>query len=115
METIETEEIIMKLISYGGDAKSSALKAIDLSMDGKFEEAEEMLKRADKSLMYAHEFQTGLLQKECDAELKGNDNGVRVSLMLVHGQDHLMNAMTTRDLAEKIIKLNRRLMKEEMK
>ena len=41
-----------------------------------------------------------MIQEELNAEEKR-----AVDLLMVHGQDHLMNAMTVRDLAVEIIEL----------
>lgn len=83
----------------GGDAKSKAMEAIAAAKDGNFAEAELKLWQADEALNKAHEFQTKLI---CD-EARGKK--IEFSVILIHGQDHLMNAITTRDLAEEIVGL----------
>ena len=90
-------ETIMGLIMYGGDAKSSAMEAIYAAKSGNFDEAEEKLEAADEALGNAHKSQTNLLTQEASGD------SVELSLLLVHGQDHLMNAITFRDLAQEII------------
>ena len=101
-------ETIMGLIMYGGDAKSSAMEAIYAAKAGKFEEAEAKLKDADKALMDAHRSQTALLTREATGD------PVELSLLLVHGQDHLMNAITFKDLAVEIIDVHRKLDGQEI-
>ena len=49
--------------------------------------------------MEHHEFQTGILKAEASGE------HLEMSLIMVHAQDHLMNSMTVRDLANEFIKL----------
>lgn len=49
----------------------------------------------------AHHYQTELIQ----AEMRGEKT--ELSLIMVHGQDHLMNAMTVRDLALQMIEMYR--------
>ena len=94
-------ETIMGLIMYGGDAKSSAMEAIYAAKSGNFDEAEEKLEAADEALGNAHKSQTNLLTQEASGD------SVELSLLLVHGQDHLMNAITFKDLARELIDVYR--------
>ncbi|SHF10187.1 PTS system, cellobiose-specific IIA component [Atopostipes suicloacalis DSM 15692] len=96
-------ETIMGLIMYGGDAKSSAMEAIYAAKSGNFDEAEEKLEAADEALGNAHKSQTNLLTQEASGD------SVELSLLLVHGQDHLMNAITFKDLARELIDVYRKL------
>ena len=47
----------------------------------------------------AHRFQTELIQNEA------NGNKTEMSVILVHAQDHLMNAMNFQQIAEEFIDL----------
>ena len=94
---MEFEEIIMNLIMYGGDARSQSLMAIQTAREGDFTEALALLKSADESINKAHVIQTKLIQDEVRGEK------TEVNLLMVHAQDHLMNAMTVCDLAREII------------
>ncbi len=91
---VTLEEIITELVMNGGNAKSKSIEAIRAAKKGDFELAAKKIEEANKYLMIAHEFQTGIIQKEASGE-----GTTEVSLLMVHGQDHLMNAITTRDLA----------------
>lgn len=88
----------MELVVKGGNARSKALEAITAASEGKFDLADEKMQECKDFLEEAHGFQTEMIQ----AEAAGNSQ-CEVSLMLIHGQDHLMNAMTVRDLAQKMI------------
>ncbi len=101
---MDAEEIVMNLIVNGGDAKSKALEAIRAARRGEFEKAEKLMKASSAALNNAHRFQTDLIQAEA-----AGDKKAEISLLMIHGQDHLMNAMTTRDLAAEIIELCRQL------
>ena len=101
-------ETIMGLIMHGGDAKSSSMEAIYAAKKGDFEKAEEKISDADEALGNAHKSQTSLLTREASGD------SVELSLLLVHGQDHLMNAITFKDLAVEIIDIHRRLAGEEI-
>lgn len=94
-------EVIIPLIMYGGDAKSSAMEAIQFAKKGEWEEADRKLKEAKDSLIQAHHSQTELLTNEARGET------TTLSLLMVHAQDHLMTSITFVDLATEIIELYR--------
>ncbi|BDR58485.1 PTS lactose/cellobiose transporter subunit IIA [Xylocopilactobacillus apicola] len=102
-ENDETLQAVMGLIMNGGNAKGSAFEAIKAAKKGDFTEADAKLKESDKFLAEAHNSQTGMLTKEASGE------HVPVSLLMVHGQDHIMNAITFRDLAGEIVDLYKKL------
>lgn len=93
----------MGLIANGGNAKSLAFEAIHLAKVGKIKEAREKLEEADKSLLDAHNSQTDMLTKEAQGQ------HTHVTLLVVHSQDHLMNAITFRDLAGEMVDLYEKL------
>lgn len=93
----------MTLISYGGDARSDSFEAINFASKKDFENAQKKLEDANKSLKIAHNKQTEMLSHEAEGEKEN------VSLLTVHGQDHLMNALTCRDLAGVIVKLYKQM------
>jgi len=57
-------------------------------------------------LIEAHHAQTGLLTQEASGD------PVELSLLMVHGQDHLMTSIAFKDLAREIIEVYERLEKE---
>ncbi|CCI85375.1 PTS system cellobiose-specific iia component [Lactobacillus pasteurii DSM 23907 = CRBIP 24.76] len=93
----------MGLIANGGNAKSLAFEAIRKAKAGDIEGAREKLAESDKSLLEAHNSQTGMLTKEAQGD------HMPVSLLVVHSQDHLMNAITFRDLAGEMVDLYEKL------
>lgn len=93
------EEIILNIIMHSGEARSYSMEAISLAKTGSFNEARELLVKADEELGYAHSSQTSLIQGEA-----ANDN-IEFSLLLVHAQDHLMTTMTFKDLAVELIEV----------
>lgn len=92
-------QAVMGLIMYGGDAKSSAMEAIQFAKQYDFEQAEEKLRAARESLIHAHNSQTDMLV----AEAQGEENPI--TLLIVHSQDHIMTSITFYDLAKEIIDL----------
>lgn len=101
----ETLMAAMGLIANGGNAKSLAFEAIRLAKRGDIEGAREKLKESDKSLLEAHNSQTSMLTKEAQGD------HMHVTLLVVHSQDHLMNAITFRDLAGEMVDLYEKLYK----
>ncbi|MFX3657514.1 PTS lactose/cellobiose transporter subunit IIA, partial [Streptococcus suis] len=66
---------------------------------GRIDEAEQLLQDAIASLNIDHKSQTQLVAKEASGE------SVELSLLMVHGQDHLMTALTFIDLAKEFVDL----------
>ena len=104
MREISAEDIVMNLVVTGGDARSKAIEAIRAARENRFEDADQLLAEAQETVNQAHNFQTDLIQSEM-----GGGDPVLVSLLMVHGQDHLMNALTVMDLAAEIVELNKLL------
>ncbi|MDG3062829.1 PTS lactose/cellobiose transporter subunit IIA [Lacticaseibacillus casei] len=102
-ENEDNLETVMGLIVNGGNAKSSAFEAISAAKEGNFQKADSKLKEADDFLAKAHNSQSGMLTNEAQGK------HVPVTLLMVHSQDHLMNAITFRDLAGEIVALYKRL------
>jgi cellobiose PTS system EIIA component len=99
---LENQETIMGIIIHGGNARSCAMRAISEAKKGNFEEAENLMKESSQGLNKAHRIQTNLIQAEARGEK------TELSLLMIHAQDHLMNAMTVRDLSVEIIELTKK-------
>ena len=96
---MEHVDVIMTIIAHAGNARTKAMEAIQKAEVNRLQEARLLLQDADEEVKFAHRSQTELIQKEARGER------IDVSLFLVHAQDHLMNAMTVIDMAEKFINL----------
>ncbi|MDA1639762.1 MULTISPECIES: PTS lactose/cellobiose transporter subunit IIA [Bacillus cereus group] len=101
MDTIETNAF--HLILHGGNARSCSMEAIDCAKRGEFTEAEAKLQEALEELKEAHRVQTDLIQKEAGGEK------TEVTLLMVHAQDHLMNAITVKELASEFVELYKKM------
>jgi len=99
MDMEKINEIAFQIILYGGNGRSNAMEAIQHAKEGDFEKADQLIEDANTELGKAHNHQTELLQLEARGE------GASVNVILVHSQDHLMNAMTVRDMAIEFIEL----------
>lgn len=93
------EQIAMNLISKAGVGRSMAMEAVHCARMGQFEQAKECLQKSDASLLEGHEVHTQLLVAEA------NNSKPEFSILLVHSLEHLMNAMTVRDIAEEFVML----------
>lgn len=99
MNKQEITEKGLELVSYSGDARADYLWAIKLAKEGRVEEARIKISEADQMLADAHIAQTELLQEEA----RGNYSDV--TMMMVHGQDHLMTTVLLKDLVTTIVDL----------
>lgn len=99
----EFEEIIMGLIINSGQARSIAYAALQKAKQGDFAQAKKMMEQSRAALNEAHKIQTRLI---------GDDQGLgktKVSLVLVHAQDHLMTSMLARELVTELIELHEKI------
>lgn len=101
----------MEIIVNAGDARSSCLNAVRCARSGQWQEMESYIKRAEENLLKAHNVQTSLIQ----AEIRGEIN--TINLLMVHAQDHLMNALTVKELTIEIMEESkqRQILEEKMK
>ena len=96
-------ETVMGMIMHGGDAKSSSLEAIQAAKSGDFEGAIDLIESAEEALIKAQKSHSKLLTKEA------SEDDVELSLLMIHGQDHLMTAIAFKDLAKEIIEVYKRM------
>jgi len=100
------QEVMLQIIVNGGNARSYSMEAIQLAKADKVREAREVLVKAGEELAKAHIAQTKLIQDEASG------NTVEVTLLMVHAQDHLMNAITVKDLAQEFVDMYERFSKQ---
>lgn len=105
MKKEELYNLSFQLILHSGNARSLAMEALYAAKEKNFVGAREKLKEADEAFVMAHHLQTELIQKESSGE------ELELPIILVHAQDHLMTAMTVKDLAKEIIDLREELHK----
>lgn len=97
------EDWIIGLILQGGTARSLAMQAIDQAASGSYQQSEEMMSQAHEALSHAHDYHSLLTQDHIEETI------LPTPLLLMHGQDHLMSAITTIDMADRMIQLYHRL------
>ncbi|KUK34465.1 MAG: Phosphotransferase system PTS, lactose/cellobiose-specific IIA subunit, partial [Caldanaerobacter subterraneus] len=81
------EQIVFTIISHAGNARSICFDALKHAKEGNFVEAENCLNKASEELLEAHHVQTDMIHKEAQGEKQ------EVTLLLIHAEDHLMNAI----------------------
>ena len=89
-EAEELEEVVMGLIINSGQARS-------LAYAGDFAAAKAMMDQSRMALNEAHLVQTKLIEGDA------GEGKMKVSLVLVHAQDHLMTSMLARELITELI------------
>lgn len=106
-DNFDYEQTVMSIIINAGACRSCAMQALALAKAGNADEAMRMMEQAEDALKQAHEVQTQLI---------GLDEGagkVPVHLIMVHAQDHLMNAILLKDLATEFIDIYQTLSARE--
>lgn len=107
-EQEELQRISFAIILHSGNARTFAMEAIKLAKVNRIEAAQGKMEEADAAFIKAHHEQTDLLHKEIN-----NPNEQYMSIILAHAQDHLMMALTVKDLALEMIEMYQRLNKLE--
>lgn len=95
MEGIEL--ISFQIISAVGAARSMYIEAIHLAKEGRFEEAQEMIRQGQETFIQGHHAHAELVQKEAAGEKS------EYSLLLMHAEDQLMSAEAFGILAEEFV------------
>lgn len=103
----QLEMVVFSIVGYAGEAKAHAYKALSLSEQGDFHGAEEMIQKCNETVLKAHAVQTDMIQREAGGE------NITVTMLFVHAQDHLMTALSERELIKRMISQNKRLTKLE--
>ncbi len=98
----ELELISCQLIAAAGGAKSNYIEAIEASKNGKFDEAERLMKEGAQIYLTGHDAHLKLLQLSAEGNLN-------LPLLLIHAEDQMMNCETIKILAEQMIRTNREL------
>ena len=102
-EAEELEEVVMGRISNSGQARSLAYAALKQAKQGDFDAAKMMMEQSRMALNEAHLVQTKLIEGD------QGEGKMKVSLVLVHAQDHLMTSMLARELVTELIELHEKL------
>ncbi|MEQ9888333.1 PTS lactose/cellobiose transporter subunit IIA [Pectobacterium zantedeschiae] len=97
---MDVETRMIELIVKSGETRSCAMEALRSARRGEWDHVDELLKMAAVALSRAQLIQTGFIGYQSKEK-------TNLELIVVHAQDHLMNAMLCRELAEEIIELRK--------
>lgn len=99
----DLEEVVMGLIINSGQARSLAYAALRQAKQGDFVAARATMDQSRLALNEAHLVQTKLIEGD------QGEGKMKVSLVLVHAQDHLMTSMLARELVTELIDLHEKI------
>lgn len=102
-ENNDLEEVVMGLIINAGQARSLAFGALKQAKQGDFIGAQETMEKSRIALSEAHRVQTRLIESD------EGEGKIKVSLVMVHAQDHLMTAILLRELVGELIELHEKI------
>ena len=111
-ELMTQEQIEMtsfNINAHAGNALDYFHKAIECAKKSDFDGAEQCMNEGKKCMTEAHKTQTQLLTQEA------NNEEIKISVILLHAQDHLMTTLNFERMAKEYIDLYKRMSKLEKK
>lgn len=103
MTTEELQMAAFGIILSSGNARTLVHEAFAAMREGDYDKAEQLLEDANADMLEAHHAQTELLQQYAS----GVD--IKIEIIMVHAQDHLMTTMTLREVAIEMLALYRKV------
>ncbi|MCY7051278.1 PTS cellobiose transporter subunit IIA [Streptococcus parasanguinis] len=103
MNTEELQVAAFEIILHSGTARTEVHEAFALMREGKYAESEEKLEVANTELVEAHHAQTKLLQDYASGV------EIKIEIIMVHAQDHLMTTMTLLEVAKEMLELHKKI------
>ncbi|EMA7645965.1 PTS lactose/cellobiose transporter subunit IIA [Yersinia enterocolitica] len=101
---MDLENEVMELIANSGYARSLVFQAMRCAReDNNFAQADIYMEQAQEALSSAHHVQTKLI------EMDEGCGKIPVHLVMVHAQDHLMNAILLMEMGREIIALHQKI------
>lgn len=96
-EQNELVSVAMQIILHAGDARNLTTEALAAAKKFDFEQAEQLMTKADKAIVQAHKSQTETVQAEMGGEK------YEYSMLFAHAQDTLMTIMSEINMAKEMI------------
>lgn len=103
------EEFVFPIIGYAGEGKSLAHEALQMAKKNDFLKAEEFIKKSNDAILEAHHIQSSLITKEANGDI------IPITMLFVHAEDHLMSAISERELIKDMIDILKRISDIEKK
>ena len=103
MNEEELQVAAFEIILQSGTARTEIHEAFALMRENQFSQAEEKLETANVELVEAHHAQTKLLQDYASGV------EIKIEIIMVHAQDHLMTTMTLLEVAKEMLELHKKI------
>ncbi|BBW74848.1 MULTISPECIES: PTS lactose/cellobiose transporter subunit IIA [Klebsiella] len=98
---MELEEQVMGIIINAGQSRSLCYEALSCAKAGDFAAADEKMKEAAHFAREAHLVQTQLIEAD------EGEGKTKMTLVMVHAQDHLMTSILAKELIGELIAIYR--------
>lgn len=96
---MELEEQVMGIIINAGQARSLCFEALRAAKQGQFDLAKERMQEAEHYAKEAHKVQTKLIEAD------EGEGKTKMTLVMVHAQDHLMTSILAKELINELIEV----------
>lgn len=103
MNEEELQVAAFEIILHSGTARTEIHGAFALMRENQISQAEEKLETANVELVEAHHAQTKLLQDYASGV------EIKIEIIMVHAQDHLMTTMTLLEVAKEMLELHKKI------
>ncbi|MBZ2041675.1 PTS cellobiose transporter subunit IIA [Streptococcus sanguinis] len=103
MNEEELQVAAFEIILHSGTARTEIHEAFALMRENQISQAEEKLETANVELVEAHHAQTKLLQDYASGV------EIKIEIIMVHAQDHLMTTMTLLEVAKEMLELHKKI------
>lgn len=99
MEKEKLDVVAFEIIGHSGNSRVLVHQAFQAMREQNFEQANQFLEEAQQEITLAHKAQTDLLHNYA------NGDEIKIEIIMVHAQDHLMTTMTLREVAIEMLHL----------
>ncbi|NCB32932.1 MAG: PTS lactose/cellobiose transporter subunit IIA [Erysipelotrichia bacterium] len=96
MQNEDIKMIAYEIIAFSGEATDFYYKALSSYKKNDEAEANQFIEKGDESLNKAHKKQMDLIVNET------NGSEIPYCIIMEHAQDHLMNAMTVKNMVKEL-------------
>lgn len=98
---MELEEQVMGIIINAGQSRSLCYEALQSAKEGDFTDADDKMQQAQHFAREAHLVQTQLIEAD------EGEGKTKMTLVMVHAQDHLMTSILAKELVTELIEIYR--------
>lgn len=99
MEKEKVDLVAFEIIAFSGEARFLIHEAFKHMRAKEFEKAKDLLTKSEAEIQKAHKSQTDLLHSYASGE------EIKIEIIMVHAQDHLMTTMTLKEVAYELLAL----------